>query len=292
MPVFFAFSDESGKYKKERNDKFISKNPFFCRSAIILEAQDWLNLREKFSRLKKEFLHLSARQEIKWSYLWSLFKHLQKKEKIPARKPYFPLRQKPLDTLFDFIRRGLQLLSDCPSTRILLTITFNERDRTESLEIKEMARLHLTYILKTAENEMARIPHSACVLFFNREEPALERCLKEAFSEIGHEGFAREYPHLKESLNFEYFPQAAESQVADYCAGVFNGCCRLYPQSVDLFRHQLWPRILKKNSHAVGYGISEIPENSKNRAYLRQILDHVFSLNESDYRISLESRLK
>jgi hypothetical protein len=28
MPVFFAFSDESGKYKKERTDKSILENIF------------------------------------------------------------------------------------------------------------------------------------------------------------------------------------------------------------------------------------------------------------------------
>jgi len=28
MPVFFAFSDESGKYKKERTDKFILEKIF------------------------------------------------------------------------------------------------------------------------------------------------------------------------------------------------------------------------------------------------------------------------
>lgn len=54
MSVFFAFSDESGKYKKERTDKFISKNPFYCRSAVLLEAQDWIQLKDEFHRLKKK----------------------------------------------------------------------------------------------------------------------------------------------------------------------------------------------------------------------------------------------
>ena len=48
MPVFFAFSDESGKYKKERTDKFILKNPYYCRSVVLLEAGDWIKLKDEF----------------------------------------------------------------------------------------------------------------------------------------------------------------------------------------------------------------------------------------------------
>ena len=42
--------------------------------------------------------------------------------------------------------------------------------------------------------------------------------------------------------------QSFGGQEADYCAGVLNGCLRLYPQSIDLFRHQIWPKILKEKN--------------------------------------------
>lgn len=292
MPVFFAFSDESGKYKKERNDKFISKNPYYCRSAVLLEAQDWIRLKDKFYLLKKDLLNIDFQQEVKWSYIWSLYKHFQKGERIPQHRPYYSLRNHSLDLLVEFIRQVLQLLNKCRSCHIMLTLTFNDRKKTKPLEMKKIAKLHLSHVLDLAEKEMRKLPESVCVFFLNREEPVLERCLKEAFFEIYREGLPQKYFHIKDSLNFEYFPQSFGSQLADYVAGVFNGCCRLYPQSIDLFRNQIWPKIIKKKNKAFGYGMTEIPKNSKNRAWLKRILGEILTVPTKDFQISLDERLK
>jgi len=292
MPVFFGFSDESGKYKKQRSDKFISKNPFYCRSAVILEAHDWMKLAKKFLLWKKNFLNLGTHQEVKWSYVWSLYKHSQKGERIPQNKPYFSLRHHSLDRLVDFIRKILQLLCECPSCRIILTLTFNDREKTKPLEMKEIAKLHLTHIFNLTEEEMRKIPESVCVFFLSREEPAVERIIKEAFFEIHTESPPQKFLRIKNSLNFEYFPQSFGGQVADYCAGVFNGCLRLYPQSIDLLRHQIWPKLIQKKNSVLGSGIAELPKSSKNRVYLKNILEKVFTTEERHYRVSLEARLK
>jgi hypothetical protein len=292
MPVFFAFSDESGKYKKDRTDKFISKNPFYCRSVVLLEAGDWIKLKDKFHHLKKKLLGIDPEQEVKWSYIWSLFKHSQKKETVPKNKPYFYLRHHSLDLLVDFIRKVLRLLSECSSSQIMFTLTFNEREKTKPLEMKKIAKYHLAHVWDLAEKEMRKIPESVCVFFLNREEPALEKCLKEVFFEIYRESSPEKYYRLKDSLNFEYFPQSFGGQLADYCAGIFNGCCRLYPQSIDLFRNQVWLKILREQNEALGYGITEIPKNSKNRARLKGILEKIFAAEEKDYRLSLDKKLK
>ena len=292
MAVFFGFSDESGKYKKERSDKFISKNPFYCRSVVILEAHDWMKLRNKFYLLKKNFLKIGREQEVKWSYIWSLYKHFQKGEPIPQNKPYFALGDHPLDKLVDFIRKVLQLLKECQSSRIILTLTFNDRKKTGPLETKEIIKLHLNHMFELAEREMRKIRESVCVFFMSREEPALERIIKQAFLEIHRESPPQKYLRIKDSLNFEYFPQSFGGQVADYCAGVLNGCLRLYPQSIDLFRHQILPKILKEKNRILGYGLTELPKNSKNRDLLQSILGKVFTAEEKDYRVSLEERLK
>ncbi len=292
MPVFFAFSDESGKYKKERTDKFISKNPYYCRSVVILEVDEWIKLQNKFNLLKKRLLNVDVQQEVKWSYIWSLYKHFQKKEDIPGNKPYYSLRNHSLDNLVDFIRRALQLLQDSKSCRILLTLTFNEREKTQPMELKTIIKQHLKQALDMAEKEMAKIPQSVCVFFLSPEEPRLERIQKLAFAEIYGIVPSQKYAHIKDSLNFEVSPHSFGSQMADYCAGVFNGCCRLYPQSIDLFRHQIWPKILRYKNRVAGYGITEIPKNSKNRAYLKEILEKVFATEERDYKVSLKERLK
>lgn len=292
MSVFFAFSDESGKYKKERTDKFISKNPFYCRSAVFLEAEDWMRLKDEFNSLKKRMLQTDPEQGMKWSYIWSLFKHFQKKEDIPKKKPYFSLRNHSLDKLVEFIRRTLQLLNECPSCRVILTLTFNERQKTRPVEMKEILKLHMNHILSVIEDEMNKIRESVCVVFLNREEPAVERRLKEALIEIYRKDHQSRLPHIKDSLDFEHFTQSFGGQLADYYAGVFNGCCRLFPQSIDLFRHQVWPKIMKKKDEVLGCGITEIPEDTQNRASLKGILDKVFEAREKDYRISLESKLR
>jgi hypothetical protein len=174
----------------------------------------------------------------------------------------------------------------------MLTLTFNDREKTKPLEMKKIAKYHIGHVWDLANKEMRKIPESVCVFFFNREEPALERSLKEVFFEIYRESFPGKYSRIKDSLNFEYFPQSFGGQLADYCAGVFNGCCRLYPQSIDLLRNQIWPKILKEKNEALGYGITEIPKNSKNRAYLRGIVEKIFAAEEKDYRISLDAKLK
>ena len=291
MPVFFAFSDESGKYKKERSEKFITKNPYYCRATVIVEADEWTRLQEDFALLKKDLLHMDSGQDIKWSYIWSLYKHFQKGEKIPSNKPYFPLRGHSLDTLVEFIRQTLQLLSACENSRLLFTVTFNQRKRTNPVETEEIIQQHLKYALDKAENEMRKIKRSLCIFFFSPEEPRVEKYLKKAFLRIAGKNFSRQYPHLKDSLNFELSSQSFGGQLADYCAGVFNGCLRLFPQSIDLFRHELWPKIIKDKNQVLGQGIKEIPANAKNRTYLQNVLEEIFATEMKDYRVSLEERL-
>lgn len=291
MPIFFAFSDESGKYKKERTDKFISKNPYYCRSAVVLEGEEWIRLKEEFTALKKRLLNLPPEQDVKWSHIWSLYKHFQKKEKIPGDKPYYSLRHIPLDSLVDFIRQVLETVKGSKSCSVMLTVTFNDRKRTRPRDTKEIVSLHMTHLLDGVEKEMKKAQEGVCVFFFNREEPFSERIIKDAFAEIFKEGMSKKYPHIKDSLNFEQFPQSFGAQLADYYAGVFNGCLRFYPQSIDLFRNQVWPKIIKLKDEALGRGISEIPHRAENRVFLRKILEKIFETEENAYRVSLKQRL-
>ena len=291
MPTYFAFSDESGKYKEERTDKFILKNPFYCRSTVLLEAGEWLEFRDAFDALKKEFLGPNFRQDIKWSYIWSLFKHFQKKERIPSSKPYYPLRGIPLDKLVGLIRSVLQRLVDYRHSRILLTVTSNERGRTKPLNTNEIVYQHLQHVLGVIDHELSQIAGSVCIFFLNPEEPRVEKYQKEAFARL----FAHtsgKYSHIKDSLNFELSSQSLGALLADYCAGVFNGCLRLFPQSIDLFRHQLWPKIPRKKDSVLGYGLAEIPTDRKNRAFLGGLLERIFQTEEADYRVSLEDKLR
>ncbi|GEM_PF-1052471 len=292
MATYFAFSDESGKYKKERSDKFILKNPFYCRSVVLIRTDEWMRLREEFTSLARELLHLEPPIGLKWSYIWSLYKHRQKREKIPPSKPYSSLKQYSLDKLIEFVRKILQKMRDTESSRIILTLTFNERKITGSWEEKEILKKHLSHALKMIEKQMEEGKDDLCAIFFNQEEPALEKKLKLAFQELFKEKGAEKYPRIKDSLCFELSPYGTGSILADYCAGVFNGCLRLYPQSIDLFQNQVWPKIIKEKSEALGAGITEIPKNKKNRGLLTKLLSRVFTVEEKNFKVSAEERLR
>ncbi|MBS3819793.1 hypothetical protein KGY73_09870, partial [bacterium] len=169
---------------------------------------------------------------------------------------------------------------------------FNHREKTNPWGMKEILKGHFTHILDSIEKEMSLHPQSTCVLFLSPEEPRIESHIRKALAEIYGLGPSPEYSHIKDSFNFEVSLHSFGSQLADYCAGVFNGCCRFYPQSIDLFRHQVWPRVQKKNKQALGWGITEIPPNPLNRKHTEEILKKVFQTKESDYRVRIENRLK
>lgn len=75
MAVFFVFSDEAGQYQRERTDRFLRAHPFYCRAAVIMDSVEWIRLKPQFYEIKKCLLNLEVQQEIKWSYIWSLYKH-------------------------------------------------------------------------------------------------------------------------------------------------------------------------------------------------------------------------
>jgi len=49
---------------------------------------------------------------------------------------------------------------------------------------------------------------------------------------------------------------------------------------------------LRRKNKVLGYGITEIPKNSKNRACLEGILEKIFTTEQSNYHIRLEESLK
>lgn len=67
MSIYFAFSDESGGYEKNRNEKYIKSNPYYNRATFLILASDWKKLNTKFRKIKEKF-HLPLEKEIKWSY--------------------------------------------------------------------------------------------------------------------------------------------------------------------------------------------------------------------------------
>ena len=55
METYFAFSDECGKYKKEKSESFLTSNPYYVRSALIIKAKDWKSLNADFLTYKEMY---------------------------------------------------------------------------------------------------------------------------------------------------------------------------------------------------------------------------------------------
>jgi len=108
MPTFFAFSDESGDYKSERDKKFISSNPYYVRATFIIRASDWKNLNQQFLEVKRNY-NLPLEKEIKWSYIWNLHRYQARNTQIPSNKPYYFLHSFDYRDLIKFVDSTLSL---------------------------------------------------------------------------------------------------------------------------------------------------------------------------------------
>ncbi len=148
MTAFFVFSDEAGEYKKDRTEVFLRNNPYYIRATIIMDSADWINLRNSFYDLKKKKLPgLAIHQEVKWSYIWSIYKHKKNNENIPKNKPYYFLKKYDYKKLLDFVEQALKLLETCKTSCIIYTITINDRNETHKIEEKKIIGMHLQTIM-------------------------------------------------------------------------------------------------------------------------------------------------
>ncbi|QAV33773.1 Protein of unknown function [Fervidobacterium changbaicum] len=116
MATFFVFSDESGSYKEIRGDKFVKKTPFYVRASLIMDSNDWLQLKDEFYKLKESY-QIPIGIEIKWSDMWILKKHQEKGEPLKS-KNLLSLEDIPVDHLLKFVIESLSLLSKCRFCKI------------------------------------------------------------------------------------------------------------------------------------------------------------------------------
>jgi len=268
MSVFFVFSDEAGQYQRKRTDRFLRAHPYYCRATIIIDAADWIRLRPEFYKLKKDLLNLEVQQEIKWSYIWSLYKHRKNKEKISKKKPYYFLRNHNPDDLLEFVKEALNLLKTCDSCHIIYTVTINDRAKTPRILQQNIIRMHLQDIMQRVEMQIQTIPNSIGILFFDPVNSKTDKYIREAYQTIYQQGdFIKDYSHIKDSIAFELSHHSFGVQLADYCAGILDGCLKNYEKSIELFKNQIWDKIRSHNGDVWGYGILEIPKREENREY-------------------------
>lgn len=276
MSVYFIFSDESGDYKKERTDDFIQSQPYYCRSSIILEAGNWKPLINNLCALKADLLKIDPDKEVKWNYLWSLFKYKKNKKEIPKTAPFYFLRNHSLELLLLFIEESLKLLAQCDDCYLIYTITLNERGRTEDFPEEYMLQMHMQDMMQRVEMQVQSEANNLCVLFFDSKGKKLDKKLKEAYHLIYQQGdFIQKYNHIVDSLFVDFSHHNIGIQLADYCAGIFNAALRSHKNSVGIFKNLLWQKVRRFKGNVFGYGICEIPTNKQNRIWLKEKISSI-----------------
>lgn len=272
MSIYFAFSDESGGYEKNRNEKYIKSNPYYNRATFLILASDWKKLNTKFRRIKEKF-HLPLEKEIKWSYIWSLFKYQRNGQDISEKEPFYFLRDRSCNDLIKFIDLSLALLSNLNYIKIIITVTSNKH----CLRIDEDAilKMHIQENMQRIEMELQNQEDNLCVLFIDPVSEEKNKFFRNIYFDLYQQGdFIRHYFHIVASLNLQYSHHSLGIQFADYIVGSFGGFLRGYENSKKIFKNRIRPHLrIGDNNEILGFGIREVPKNKEVRTYIKEKLN-------------------
>ncbi len=115
--------------------------------------------------------------------------------------------------------------------------------------------------------------NNIAVFFFDPTSEKIDHGLRNAYNQLWAMGdFIKNYTHVTDSLCFEYSHHSCGIQLADYCAGVFNGVLKGYPTAKKIFSESIRPLVRKKGNVIMGHGIIEILKNDDVRNQIRQLL--------------------
>jgi hypothetical protein len=113
-------------------------------------------------------------------------------------------------------------------------------------------------------------------MFFDTKGNKMDSRLKEAYHLLYDQGdFISKYRCIVDSLFIDYSHQNIGLQMADFCAGVFNGTLRGFEQSKKTFKNIIWQKVRRKNKNVFGYGISEVPKRTENREILKRLIEDI-----------------
>lgn len=74
MSSYFVFTDEAGAYQRRPSDAQIRSHPFYIRSNVLMNIDDYRQYQIEMQRISGEY-EISFDEEIKWSDLWSKTKN-------------------------------------------------------------------------------------------------------------------------------------------------------------------------------------------------------------------------
>ena len=255
MTSYFCFSDDSGNYKKDCNQKFFSACPYYIRSCVLIKSDEYNSIKD-FIIFQKALYNIPLTMEIKFSDCWQL-----KKNRRSGRLSLIP--HLDCDDLLNFIHDIITHIRNNTSTRLVFTITNNSKQF--QYERKQIFEMHIQDLMQRVEMEIQNQPGNNAIFFIDNEKDHKDEELREAFFTIFQGDKFLNYNHLIESISISRSHQNIGIQLADYYAGILNNALQNRNPSSGYFK-EVFPSIRRGPRTVMGYGVMEIPTDNSVRA--------------------------
>lgn len=283
MRTYFVYSDEYGSYVKEPKENFLKSHPFYIRSVVILDSEEWRKFDQKIRKLKDQY-KLPSKKEIKWSYLWSLQSHEKSSKPITEKDAYYFLKDTDYHILIDYVEDCIKTYSELNYRNIFFTITENASMPRTSEE--DVYKMHLTNIAQRVQYQL-QAKQDLGVVFMDTVNKNVDNLIKNAWHEIYCDGdFVKNYTCIKCSAYIEYSHQSPGVQLADYIAGTIGSYFKSkntdsYEHGLKMFNEYIEPNLRRENNTIVGYGALNVPTQRAFKEKLREYFDTTTDLKET-----------
>lgn len=270
--TYFCFSDECGDYKPYMTEKQKKIHPFYIRTTLIMNSNEWKFLNKEFKELKTKY-GIPASNELKWAYLWTLRIHQIKNKPIPAKNEIKFLEQFDYHDLINFVEESIALINKLNEKKIIATYTNNKLNY--GINEKSMIAFHLQEHMQRIEMELQVDEGNLGVLFFDPVSQDKNELFRQIYNELFEGGdFIEKYAFIKDSLNIENSHHSVGIQITDYISGAFSSILKAsidndYGRGVKMFFENVYPNLRRGYQNNIqGYGIREVPRSVPTRKWL------------------------
>jgi hypothetical protein len=272
--TYFCFSDECGDYKPNMTNKQLRIHPYFIRTTLIMNSNEWKLLNNNFKELKNKY-SLPLDKELKWANLWTLRNFQINKKEIPNKYGIKYLENIDYHILIEFVNDSLRLLNNINEKKIIATYTKNSS--VPAINEKSIMTFHLQEHMQRIEMELQVDNDNLGVLFIDPISNDKNEMFRQIYNELFKQGdYINSYKSIKDSLNIENSHHSVGIQIADYISGVFSSILKATPENdyskgVNMFYEYVYPNLrVGGNGEIQGYGIREVPSNKNNRDWLTE----------------------
>lgn len=276
--TYFCFSDECGDYKPNMSDRQLRNHPFYIRTTLLMNSNEWKTLNINFRALKNKY-GLPLSKELKWANLWTLRSYQKNKKAIPAKLGLQHLAGHDYHDLIDFVEEALAIINKLNEKKIIATYTKNSNKY--SINEKSMISFHLQEHMQRLEMELQIDEGNLGVLFFDPVSNEKNELFRQIYNDLFENGdFIENYKFIKDSLNIENSHHSVGIQIADYISGSFSSILKAsidndYSRGVKMFFDSVHPNLRRGWQGKIqGYGIREVTRSVPTRKWLIGQMNH------------------